>query len=50
MPEDALKKKMLDRALSVYSFVLDKMCEIRYGSNPEQDLHEMIKRIADTRL
>lgn len=50
MPEDALKKKMLDRALSVYSFVLDKMCEIRYGSNPEQDLHEMIKRIADRRL
>jgi len=48
-PED-LRRKMLNRAIWTYLFVLDKMCEIRYGENPEQDLQEMIRVLVSTNL
>ena len=50
MPEKELKEKLLYRAIRVYSFILDKMCEIRYGEDPEQDLHEMVRSLIATNL
>jgi hypothetical protein len=43
IPLPELKTKMMNRAIKVYSFTMDKSASIRYGDNPMQDLQEMIK-------
>ena len=39
---EEMRKKVLDRALKVYIFVVNKLKEIRYGESPDQDLQEMV--------
>ena len=50
LPETEIKEKLLRRSIRVYNFILDKMCEIRYGENPEQDLHEMVRSLVTANL
>lgn len=45
-----VKPKLLNRAIRVYLLVQEKLAEIRYGSNPEQDLQEMIRAMVSTGL
>jgi len=45
-----LKTKLLDHSIKAYLFVQNKLAEIRYGNNPEQDLQEMVKRIMSVEL
>jgi len=40
--EPEMKVKLVDRCIKVYLFVLDKLKEIRYGVNPQQDLQDMV--------
>ena len=48
--ESELKTKLVDRCIKVYLFSLDKLKEIRYGSNPTQDLQEMVGALTSNRL
>ena len=50
LPLLELKAKVFNRSLKVYLFIQDKLAEIRYGSNPEQDLQEMVRVIVSTDL
>lgn len=45
--DDELRNKVLDRSIKVYLFVQDKLAEVRYGSNPVQDLMEMARVLTD---
>ena len=47
---DDLKKKVLNRGTKVYLFVQEKLADIRYGNNPNQDLQEMIRVLMNTNL
>lgn len=44
------KKQIMNRAVDVYLFIQNKMSEVRYGEDPVQDLHEMIRMITTTSL
>ena len=48
-PEE-LSKKLLDRAFYVYLNIVQKLKEIRYGSDPVQDLYHMVSIITDRNL
>jgi len=50
IPLDDLKERVLNRAIKVYIFVQNKLSEIRYGENPDQDLQEMLAAIVNTRI
>lgn len=50
IPINILKEKILDRAIRVYLFVQNKLSEIRYNGNPDQDLQEMVTCIVNTRI
>ena len=41
---------LLQFYLQLYLFVNEKLTEIRYGTNPMQDLQEMVKAITNTDL
>jgi len=45
-----VRSAVLKRAINVYLFVLDKLAEIRYGENPEQDLTEIIRAMTNTKI
>jgi hypothetical protein len=45
-----IKEKLLNRSIKTYLFMQEKLAEIRYGENPEQDLQEMIKGIMSVGL
>ena len=45
-----LKKKVLNRAITIYLFIQEKLASIRYGDNPEQDLREMTRLLMNTNL
>ena len=47
---DRIRYLVLDKYLSNYLFVSDKLKEIRYGSNPVQELYEMIAVLTDRTL
>jgi len=48
--DPTVKRQVLKRAISIYLFVNEKLTEIRYGTNPMQDLQEIIKAITNTDL
>ena len=48
--QEELKKKVLDRAISVYLKVTDHMKEMRYNNQPDQELYEMIRALVDYRM
>jgi len=43
--EGQMKALLVDRCLNTHLFTLDKLKEIRYGENPDQDLQEMIEAL-----
>jgi hypothetical protein len=45
-----LKKALINRCTRVYLSVLDKLKEVRYGINPEQDLQDMIILMINPKL
>lgn len=45
-----VKKKVLARAMNIYLFTLNKLAEIRYGTNPAQDLQDMAKALTNTKI
>jgi len=45
-----VKKKVLARAINIYLFALNKLAEIRYGTNPIQDLQDMAKALTNTQI
>lgn len=44
------KEKLLNRAIRIYLFTQEKLAEVRYGENTEQDLQEMTRMIMSTGL
>jgi hypothetical protein len=50
LPPEELKDKLLTRAMKVYLFTQEKLAEIRYRSNPVQDLQEMARVLMNVRL
>lgn len=50
VPSSEIKTKLLNRALKTYLFVQEKLAQIRYGENPEQDLQDMVRCIMSTDL
>jgi hypothetical protein len=49
--EIEMKKKMLNRALVVYTFISDKLEQVRYNAdNAIQDLHEAVRVITNTKF
>jgi len=44
------KQNVMNRAVNVYLFMHEKLSEVRYGEDPIQDLHEMVRMITTTRL
>lgn len=48
--EQELKDRLLLRCLRVYVMVINRLKEIRYGENPEQDLQEMVTLITRKEL
>jgi len=50
IPPSEIKVKLLTRAIKTYLFAQEKLAEIRYDSNPEQDLQEMVRAIMSTDL
>ena len=48
--QNVIREKVMDRAIRVYLFVQEKLSEIRYGDNPDQDLQEMVAAIMSTKL
>jgi len=50
MTHEALKQKVVDRAIKVYTFAQEKYASIRYGENPVQDLQEVVRVLTDTTL
>jgi hypothetical protein len=45
-----LKKKVLNRAVTIYLFIQEKLFTVRQGSNPDQDLAEMTRILMNTDL
>jgi hypothetical protein len=41
---------LLNRAIRVYLFAQDKLAEVRYGSNPVQDLEELVRVLTNVNL
>lgn len=50
LPVSEIKIKLLSRAIKTYLFVQEKLAEIRYCENQEQDLQEMIRVMVNTNL
>jgi len=50
MSNEAMKQKLVDRAIHVYTFAQEKYASIRYGENPMQDLQEVVRAMTDTNL
>jgi len=50
VPEQELKKKVLNRAIRVYLFVQEKLANIRYGKNPSQQIQEIIEALKSYKL
>jgi len=44
------REQVLNRSIKVYLFVQEKLAEVRYGSNPMQDLEEMVRVITNVNL
>lgn len=44
------KQNIMNRAVDINLFMHDKLSEVRYGEDPIQDLHEMVRMITTTRL
>ena len=44
------KEALLNRAIEVYSFAQNKLAEVRYGSNPVQELQEIVKVLTNVNL
>ena len=49
-PPEELRAKVLDRAVKTYGLVTNSMKNMRYNSNFEQELYEMIRALSDFRL
>jgi len=47
---DDLRKRILDRSINTYLFVLGKLKEIRYGDGTKQCLYEMVRSITNKEL
>jgi DNA polymerase III delta subunit len=50
MPSEKVRALILDKYLSNYLFISNKIKEIRYGSDPVQELYEMIVMFTDRTL
>lgn len=44
------KQLILDRSIKVYSFMLKKLINIRYGNNEMQDIQEMVRAITNVEI
>ena len=44
------KQQVIDRAIKVYLISQEKLAEVRYGSNPVQDLQEVVKVLTNVNL
>jgi len=47
---EELKRKAFNRAIRIYLFMHEKLAEIRYGTNPEQDLQEMARAMTNFKV
>lgn len=50
LPSDQVRRLVLDKYMDNYLFVSDRLKEIRYGSDPVQELYEMIIVFTDRSL
>jgi len=47
---DELRRKVLARAIKVYLGVTDRLKDLRYNNNAEQEIFDMVKLLVDVRL